>query len=245
MNLWPFFSYYGGKWRLAPRYPKPQYRTIVEPFAGSAGYSVRHHDHQVVLVEKDPVIASVWRYLLRVTPAELRALPNIANDQTVDDLGQIPQEAKWLVGLWLNKASMYPCKKPSAWMRSLKYDTSFWGPKIRERLASQVELIRHWRLIEGDYSSVPDLEHVTWFVDPPYDNSAGRLYKLGAEKIDFRALGEWCRHRRGQVMVCENVGATWLPFEPFHMAKSNPGIRGKGYSHEALYYRSDREAVAA
>lgn len=43
MNLKPFFTFYGGKWRAAPHYAPPEFATIVEPFAGAAGYSVRHH----------------------------------------------------------------------------------------------------------------------------------------------------------------------------------------------------------
>src|ERR1017187_4954833 len=65
----PFFGYYGGKWRDALKhYPEPLFETIVEPFAGSAGYSLRYADRKVVLCELDPILASVWRYLVRVKP---------------------------------------------------------------------------------------------------------------------------------------------------------------------------------
>lgn len=56
MGVKPFFSYFGGKWTLAPRYPKPEHGTIVEPFAGSAGYAIRYPDREVILVERAPVI---------------------------------------------------------------------------------------------------------------------------------------------------------------------------------------------
>jgi hypothetical protein len=58
----------------------------VEPFAGSAGYSLRYPSHNVVLVERDPLIAATWRYLLRVSAAEILALPDIRMDQTVADM---------------------------------------------------------------------------------------------------------------------------------------------------------------
>lgn len=45
-KLKPFFTYFGGKYRIAPRYPKPQYNTIIEPFAGSAGYSLRYPERE-------------------------------------------------------------------------------------------------------------------------------------------------------------------------------------------------------
>lgn len=62
--MWPFFTFYGGKWRAAPRYPSPIYNTIVEPFAGAAGYAVRYYERDIILIEKDPEIAALWRYLI-------------------------------------------------------------------------------------------------------------------------------------------------------------------------------------
>ena len=56
----PFFGFYGGKWRDAPKYyPAPEHDTIVEAFAGSAGYSVRYADRKIMLGEKDGVIFGV------------------------------------------------------------------------------------------------------------------------------------------------------------------------------------------
>jgi site-specific DNA-adenine methylase len=63
-SLRPFLRYYGGKWSLAPSYPEPRFATIIEPFAGAAGYSLRYADRRVTLVEKYPVIAGIWRYLI-------------------------------------------------------------------------------------------------------------------------------------------------------------------------------------
>ena len=86
-RLRPFFGFYGGKWRDALKhYPAPSHATIVEPFAGSAGYSVRYANRRVVLCELDPVIAGVWRYLIRVKPAEILAIPDLDPDGSIDDL---------------------------------------------------------------------------------------------------------------------------------------------------------------
>ena len=232
--MWPFFTFYGGKWRAAPRYPAPSHGTIIEPFAGSAGYALRHFDKQVILVEKDPVVAALWRYLINATKGEIEALPLIRMDQTVDDL-PVCDDAKILIGFWLNKGTASPCKRPGAWMREGLRPKSFWGPEIRKRIAEQVEGISHWKIVEGDYTDAPDVS-ATWFIDPPYENS-GKLYRHSSRNIDYDALAAWCRDRTGQVMVCENDGATWLPFSPFLKTKSTEGKHGKSKSNESLWQK--------
>jgi len=97
----PSFTYYGSRWRAAPRYPFPRRGTIVEPFAGAAGYSIRHANKKVILVEKNAKMACVWRYLIKATSAEILALPLIEPGQSVDDLN-ISQEARILIGLNCN-----------------------------------------------------------------------------------------------------------------------------------------------
>lgn len=67
----PLFSYFGSKWTIATSYPAPMHRTIVEPFAGSAGYALRYASREVILVERDPVVASVWRFLLGARRSEI------------------------------------------------------------------------------------------------------------------------------------------------------------------------------
>lgn len=218
-GLRPFFGYYGGKWRDALRnYPAPMHDTIVEPFAGSAGYALRHAERRVLLCERDPQIASVWRYLLRASPKEILAIPDLPADGSVDDL-TLPQEARWLVGLWLNRAAARPRKSPSKWMRDKIRPGSFWGRRVRETIASQVEAIRHWQLIEGDYSACEVEGPATWFIDPPYQ-LAGQHYHHSSRDIDFERLSQWCRGRRGQVIVCENEGADWLPFKLLDTVKT-------------------------
>jgi 16S rRNA G966 N2-methylase RsmD len=218
-GLRPFFGYYGGKWRDALRnYPRPKYSTIIEPFAGSAGYALRYPDRNVVLCERDPQIAAVWRYLIGATAKEITAIPDVPLDGNVDDL-DLSEEAKWLVGLWLNRAAARPRKSPSRWMRDGVRPGSFWGERVRTTIASQLDAIRHWRLIEGDYTACEAEGMATWFIDPPYQ-LAGQYYHHGSRSIDFDQLGQWCRSRPGQIIVCENEGANWLPFEPLDAVKT-------------------------
>lgn len=230
MSLKPFFCFYGGKWRAAPRYPAPKHTFIVEPFAGAAGYSTRHYNHNVALFDRDPVICELWDYLITASPADIRKLPAV-----VEHADEVKGPARHLVGFWLNKGTAAPCKTPGAWMRKGTHANSFWGEAIRARIAHQVAFIKHWTITHGSYECAPDAAR-TWFIDPPYQG-AGALYRFGSEQIDYSALGRWCRSRVGQVMVCENDGADWLPFKPFLKIKSLEGSRGKAKSAESLYYK--------
>jgi hypothetical protein len=233
--LWPFFTFYGGKWRSAPHYPKPRYSRTVEPFAGSAGYSTRYYLNDVVLVEKDPIIAGLWRWLIGASSGEILALP-LEIPTTIRDLGLAPGPSA-LIGFWCNKGAASAVQSPSAWMRDGTRPKSYWGEVIRARIADQVGAIRHWTIIEGDYTDAPDGES-TDFVDPPYANKAGSHYRT--KFAGHVALGEWCRNRPGQVIVCENDGATWLPFRHFRDIKSNPSKHGKGQSAEAVWLSDEQ-----
>jgi hypothetical protein len=215
--LRPFWRYYGGKWRSARLYPDPKHDTIIEPFAGAAGYSCHWHWRKIVLVDKSPIIAGIWRYLIAATEREILALPDIPEGGTVDDV-DAPQEARWLMGFWCNNGAATPCKTNSAWSKGSAQNG--WGAYPRRRVASQVSAIRHWRVIEGEYSEAPD-EAATWLVDPPYSTPAGAYYPH--QPANFPALGEWCRARRGQVIVCEQEGADWLPFRRIGDVKSTKG----------------------
>lgn len=210
LGLQPFFSYFGSKWRLAKTYAPPVHDTIVEPFAGGAGYALRFFQRNVVLVEKNPRLAAVWRWLIQATPELVWSIP------LVGDVGELssdtPEPVRDLVGWNLGQSLYEPRRRMSPYARRCAYDVAgvAWSDVHRARIARQVGFIRHWKVIEGDYTQAPDVE-AAWFIDPPYQ-VAGKSYTYGSKQLDFPKLGEWCRTRRGQVMVCENQGADWLPF---------------------------------
>lgn len=233
-TLRPFFTYFGGKWRAAKHYPAPEFETIIEPFAGSAGYALRHYTRNVILNDLDPVVAGTWDYIIRAPESEIEALPVYDGSwESVDEL-HIPQEAKWLIGWWLNKGAARPCKKPSKWVRDMEtIGENAWGAGVRGRIASQQRHIRHWVITDRDYSRLPNMRG-TWFVDPPYQE-AGRAYKHGAGGINFDELASWCEGRPGQSIVCENKGADWLPFQDFRDIKGTAGAHRTGVSREVLW----------
>jgi hypothetical protein len=228
MLLRPFFSFFGSKWRIARRYPAPIGGTILEPFAGSAGYALRYPSLSVTLYEIDPKIASIWQYLIKVKESEILSLPLM-----MEDITSLPicEDAKTLIGFWLNKGVAQPCKVPSAWMRRPEYASQFWGESIRRRIATQVEHIRHWKVLNLSYCFAPDIR-ATWFIDPPY-KIAGRHYRFNS--VDYSRLSEWCRSRTGRVIVCENEGADWLPFNPLIRAKAMSKVGGRNHSMEVMW----------
>ena len=241
--LKPFWRYFGGKWRSSLLYPQPKHGTIIEPFAGSAGYSLRYPDLNVILVERYDVIAEIWRWLIKAPAAEIRRIPQV---EDVDDLpAWVPQGARWLVGFCMNSANATPCKTPSRGLMGLaakaKASIYLWE-NMRERVASQVERIRHWVVIEDDYSLASRFGAATYYVDPPYSGDAGRHYKEGPKGSDedlrawYSALGQWCRDLPGQVIVCENAGATWLPFRSF-------GQFRKGFGQKFQERPGSREVI--
>ncbi len=225
----PFWRYYGGKWRAAPLYPPPQHDTIIEPFAGAAGYSLRYPHKRILLVEKYAVIAEMWRWLIGATEAEVRTLPIV---RSVDDLPQsTPAGARALIGFCFAYAAHHPQRQiTKGCMRKIESGARgcvTWNEAQRERVASQVSRIRHWRVLEGEYTLAPDIR-ATYFVDPPYNNNAGKRYVWNSTHLDYPALARWCRSRRGQVIVCEQAGASWLPFDDFALFREGPrGTRSR------------------
>jgi len=227
-----FFTYYGGKYRVARSYPTPKYDKIIEPFAGSAGYSLRYPEKQVHLFDLDPIICGLWDYLIKASPEDIMKLPNDVD--RIDDL-KICQEAKWLIGFWLNKGTVQPSKSPSRWMRDKTRPNSFWGQVIKERIASQVDGIKHWKISNKSYDTIEN-KKATWFIDPPYQ-LMGKYYKFSS--IDYNKLGIWSKERNGQVIVCEQNGADWLPFIDFKTIKATEGKHGKSKSKEVIWTKDE------
>jgi site-specific DNA-adenine methylase len=236
--LKPFFSYFGSKYRLSKKYPAPTKPVLIEPFAGSACYALHYPHKQVKLFDKYDVICSIWDYLINVSESELLSLPLIDFDKSVDDYN-ICQEAKYLIGYFLADGRGVPSKKHTS--RSInkiriKDDAcERWTNAKKAQIANQLEYIRHWKIEQKSYEEIEN-EDATWFIDPPYQ-VAGKKYKESSRNIDFDHLGTWCKQRQGEIIVCENAGATWLPFEYFADTK---GVQNKK-TQEVVYYQGITE----
>jgi hypothetical protein len=232
-RLSPFFPYYGSAWSKARKLPAPSF-DVVEPFAGAAGYSTFYGVRRALLIDADPIIAELWKYLIRVTADEIMALPEMPEVGDHVDNYSVPQEAKWLIGFWLNRGSATPKKSRTAYSSRCDGAQLNWGRKAKERIASQLPAIAEWRVIEGGYENAPH-ECRSWFVDPPYADK-GKFYRV---KFDsFAELAAWCLSRQGELIVCEAEGADWLPFVSLGQFKSSTGK-----SSEAIYIRGAAQGL--
>lgn len=215
--LKPMIRYFGSKYRNTPYYPEPQYSTIIEPFAGGAGYSLHYWNRQIILNDLDPGVASMWRWLISADPLEILDLPVKFYDLDAECPNLIP-EARLFIKHWLNVGT--PGGKRFKF--HIKQTGGCWGSSMRLRTASQLKYIRHWRVTNLSYEEL-DNQEATWFIDPPYQHIGGYRYKT----IDFNHLAQWCQSRYGQVMVCEQQGADWLPFEYLGEFAGTGGIGGR------------------
>lgn len=215
------FNYFGSKYWLARRYPEPQHDLIIEPFAGSAQYSLCHWQRRVILVEKDPRIYAIWQYLQKSTSRQILALPVPAPSEEIRH--RIP-EARDLIALCMNRGTSKPQRVAGSWPQL----PALWQRK-KEIIAGGLHKIKHWKIYNRDYTRVRN-QKATWFVDPPYVGLNGYVAKVDC----YDELADWCRERRGQIIVCEMGGADWLPFVAFAKSKTL-----KGHRSEVIWVRPD------
>ena len=205
------FAYYGEKRQLAHLYPEPVFDQIVEPFAGSASYSL-HGDRwrrQVHLVERDPRIADVWRWLIQdANRSAIEALPDLKpGERSAEFLHIVLVATRTANGA--DSVAITP-ELAQAWEAA------------RARMAQAVGHVKHWSIQCGEYTDAPDVA-ATWFVDPPYKGEPGAGYRFGSHTLDFDALQRWILDREGQAIACEGGFGQYLPFQPLRPGVDVPG----------------------
>lgn len=217
------WSYYGTKKAIAEYYPKPMCNIIIEPFCGAAQYSLFGDNWQkkVLLIDRYDVIIDLWNYLIQAKESDILSLPEMNYGDKIDNHTQLCKEEKYLIGFSINSGSAQPkktVKKFNSWPRTKLY------------IASNLYKIRHWEAKIGAFYSAPDID-ATWYIDPPYQ-FGGEYYRYSNKNIDYGYLSSWCQKRKGQVIVCENTKAEWLPFSPL--------VKMNGQLHEtmeAIWYK--------
>ncbi len=217
------FYYYGRKKQIAKYYPLPNCDVIVEPFAGSAAYSLYGNNwkKQVLLYEKDEKVAGVWEWLINeATPSTISKLPDLK-------LGERSSEFLHILHAATKMAFKYKTIKVTP-VLARNWEIS------KRVISSNLYKIKHWQIRCGDYSSAPNIE-ATWFIDPPYKGDPGMGYHYTSALIDYKELAVWAKSRKGEVIFCEGEYGDYLPFKPLTTLK---GVAGKT-SKEMLYYSSE------
>lgn len=212
------FSYYGGKSKVITHYPPPKYPIIIEPFAGSACYSCKYGlDRDVWLNDKYDVIYKIWKYIINSDEERIRNLPDIKRGDDIRKIDWINDEEKFLLGFCCSNGIARPNNIVTTYADKTAYpkSDSRWRPHTtwqltRQRILKNVSKIRNWKITNLDYKELPDIE-ATWFIDPPYQHG-GKYYI--ENKINYNEIRDWVLKKRGQVIVCENSKADWLPFKP-------------------------------
>ena len=215
---------------LAKHYPPPKYNLIIEPFAGSAAYSCYHlmkdKSKQAVLYEKDLTVVDAWSKVRFLTREEIENYP-------VPKIGEYTSDFLIMTCAVSNAASK--CNKMKYTERM---DKVFQIQK--KRILRLFDIRNRIWVWSGDYSLASDIE-ATWFIDPPYQvlqasttafpNGNGYSRTCGADCIDYKKLADFCKSRKGQVIVCEKEGANWMDFQVF---KTNKTSLNKKYN-EVIY----------
>ena len=211
------FSYYGGKSKVIRHYPNPTFDTIIEPFAGSGCYSYNFGlNKKVWLNDKYKTIYEIWKYLICATSEQINSLPDIKRGDDVRTFN-ISKTERDLLGFCCSNGIARPNNIVTNYADKTVFSKtdSRWRPHTtwqltKARIIKNLPYIREWEITNDDYLNLPNIE-ATWFIDPPYQHG-GKYYVENC--INYKELAEWCKTRNGQVIVCENSKADWLPFIP-------------------------------
>lgn len=203
------WSYYGSKSKLVKYYPTPRFNKIIEPFAGSARYSLQHWENDVLLVDKSEEVIATWNYLKKCSISDIMGLPTLKQGMLINELS-VSLEEKIFLGYMAGIASSRPRNKVSSFA-SIQFAR---GNKLK-KVADNLHKIKHWVIQLGDYLNIPN-QTATWFIDGPYE--FGGLY-YQHNLINYNQLGGWSKSRLGQRIICENQKATWLDFIPLKNLK--------------------------
>lgn len=217
------WSYYGAKTNVVVLYPKPKFDLIIEPFAGSARYSLKHFERDVLLVDKYEVITKIWQWLQKCSIGDINRLPHfIKPGQSLNDFEFDCEEAKLLMGFLVG----YGLERPRVTATNKHLHRPNFINFSLKRIANNLYKIRHWTIRSGSYEDIENAK-ATWFIDPPYE-FGGSCYPCSSKHIDFDHLSNWSKERLGQVMVCESLKANWMEFLPLGTHKGRTGIQKEG-----------------
>lgn len=221
------WGYYGSKALIVKLYPKPIHNKIIEPACGTARYSLEYFENDILLVDKYEVIIKIWHWLQQASEKDVLGINRVLIPHKKADEYEFDSEGeKLLFQFLIKKAPERPSLKVTDRVAIARPNYMNYSLK---RIAKNLFKIKHWTIRCGSYESVPIDRYTTYFVDFPYQ-FGGECYPCSSKHLNFDKVGEWCRDLPGQVIVCENLKADWLPFVPLKSMKGS-----LGFSHEAIW----------
>src|SRR5687767_6085085 len=129
------WSYYGNKSKIVHLYPPPKHQVIIEPFAGTARYSLYNTNwkRDVILYDKFKKIIDVWKFLQQASEKDILGLPKIKQRENLDDFEQLSEVEKMLIGWCIQGGIAAPAKTASSF--------NAWG-RLQEKIAKNLHKIK-------------------------------------------------------------------------------------------------------
>lgn len=228
----PLFKWFGSKWNASRHYPAPRHNRIFEPFAGSAGYSLRHVEKWVTIWETNVYLAALWCWLIRcATESLILEIPiGVTEGTDIRTLGLSDGQAL-LLKHWQRTNNFGDCWTISPWGNK----PGQWTANTRARVAEEHAAVRHWT-----FAPIRFDEPGTYFIDPPYEFN----YRYGAKVFDHTALASSVVRvpAPSQIIACEadcpKTGRrpVYLPFRDFRRTvTSRRKAENHHHSRELLF----------
>lgn len=233
----PLFKWFGSKWSSSKTLPSPEKDELFEPFAGGAGYSLRHYTKRVTICESNPHLYALWNWLINdATESAIREIPtNLPEKTDIRTLG-LSQGQMLLIKNWQRTNNVGNCWTISPWGNK----PGQWTENTRARVASEFHHISHWNVLPDAFDTMKTYANndASWFVDPPYQFN----YQYGGKVFDYNNLAQLIHNIKGQVVVCEAVCQKtqkvpmWLSFEFFGNRVTSRRKEGENHHSKELIY---------
>lgn len=211
---------------------------------------------KVLGYDSDEELISVWRWIRNASPEELLKTPQPSIEgEDIRELcsaagyphaaavwirmnQRVGRNTNWGASIWGSPVLRYEdfLKKGIEQERVIGWlNNGMWGEQFKIRTLAHRFKWETWKFFARDYRDIPNIE-ATWFIDPPYQHQ-GKIYQGGSsEDIDYQELADWCKSRKGQVIVCEDSQADWLPFEDFGRNTTRTQAKKPGARHREVIW---------
>ena len=143
-------------------------------------------EKNVILVEKDEKVYDIWKWLIEdASEIDILKLPELkVGDRSSEFLHIVHAATK--MAFHFKTIKVTPVLERN------------W--EISRRIFSEnLYKIKHWQIINDDYTSAPDIE-ATWFIDTPYKGDAGLGYRHSSKLLNYEELAKWIFERKGEVI---------------------------------------------